>query len=89
MFIRTISIARDGDFGYGPIKADKPFLAKIQVEGQNGKTELYLSADMSLRIMEIVAEKVAGAGRATADAMVAEAMTYTLLPSPQSEGAEF
>lgn len=87
MIVRTIAIAREGDFGYGAANLTKPFLAKIQVEGQHGKTELYLSPEMSRRIIEIVAEEVAAAGRATAEAMTAEALSFAVLPAPEPEPA--
>jgi hypothetical protein len=88
MFISQISIRRDGYYAYGGSKPDasKPFLATIEVHGGGHKTELNLSPEMSERIVAIVADEVAAAGRATAEAMVAEAMTITALPAPKGKG---
>jgi len=85
MFIGRIEISRVGyiGHGYGTPDANKPFLAKIEVFGTQVKTELLLSEELSRRVVEIVADEVAAAGRATAEAMVAEAMTVTALPSAE------
>ncbi len=85
MFVRTISIRREGDFGYGQINPTKPFFATITVEGTSHKTELLLSAELSQRIVQIVAEEVAAAGRATAEAMTADILTLTALSAPEAE----
>lgn len=82
MIVRNISIAREGDYGYGAVNPEKPFLAKIKVEGRNGTTELFLSPDLSRSIMSIVADAVAAAGRETAEAMTAEVFNGALLPAP-------
>lgn len=86
MFIGAIEIRRDGyhGFGYGSPDATKPFIAKIEVFGSRTKTELVLSPELSRRIVEIVADEVANAGRATADAMTAEAMNVVALPAPEA-----
>jgi hypothetical protein len=86
MFIGRIEISRVGyiGHGYGTPDASKPFLAKIEVFGQANKTELMLSEELSRRVVEIIAEEVAAAGRATAEAMVAEAMTFSALPAPEA-----
>jgi hypothetical protein len=85
MFVRSINIGREGDYGYGEFLADKPFRAKIKVAGQHGEIELNLSADMSQRIVAIIAEEVAAAGRATAEAMTADVFNVAALPAPQGE----
>lgn len=84
MFVRSISVRREGDYGSSWQKVDptQPFLASIAVEGQNGKVELVLSPDLSRRIVELIAEEVAAAGRATAEAMVAEVFNIPSLPAP-------
>jgi hypothetical protein len=64
-----------------PTPAD-PFAATIEMIGAHGKVELELSQDLSRRILAVVAEEVANAGRATAEAMVAEAITCVALPAP-------
>lgn len=84
MFIGAIEIRREGytGYGYGTPDASKPFLTKIEVFGTWNKTELTLSPELSRRVVEIIAEEVAAAGRATAEAMTMEAMTVNALPAP-------
>ena len=84
MFVRSINIRRDGDYGasYHRIDPTKPLLATIQVEGQSGKVELVLSPDLSRRVVDIIAEEVAAAGRATAQAMTAEIFKVAALQVP-------
>lgn len=87
MIVKSINIARLGDysFGYGaPADASKPFVAKIAVAGQHGEVSLTLSPDMSRRIVEIIADEVTAAGRATAEAMVADVLNVVALPSPEA-----
>lgn len=86
MFIGRIEISRVGyiGMGYGAPDARKPFLAKIEVFGTQSKTELTLSEDLSRRVVEIIADEIAAAGRATAEALVAEAMTVNALPQPEA-----
>ena len=79
MILNRVTIYR-GDlsgYGYGKPNATAPFRATIEVSGATGKVELNLSAELSRRIVEIVAEEVAAAGRATAEIMVADAMLVT------------
>lgn len=85
MFIGRIEISREGYIGmsYGAPDASKPFLAKIEVHGARTKTEMYLSPELSERIVAIIAEEVAASGRAVAEAMVAEAMTVSVLAAPE------
>lgn len=84
MFIGRVEISRVGYYGYGHGSPDKskPFIAKIEVYGNQNKTELTLTEELSRRIVEIVADEIAAAGRAVADAMVADALTVSALPSP-------
>lgn len=81
MFVRNIRISREGDYGYGPLDSSKPFRATIEVVGQSGKIELALSADMSARIMAIIADEIVVASRATAEAMTADILTVAALPA--------
>jgi hypothetical protein len=86
MFVTQIAVRRDGYYGgsvYGA-KPDptKPFRATIEVVGQSGKIELNLSPEMSGRIVAIIADEVAAAGRATAEAMTAEVLSVAALPEP-------
>jgi hypothetical protein len=85
MFVTSISIRRDGYYGasYGKPDPAKPFRTTIEVLGNHGKIELELSPDMSRRIVDIVADEVAAAGRATAEAMTAECITCSALPAPE------
>ena len=84
MFIGRVNIQREGYHGYGHGKFDasKPFIATIEVFGSRSKTELVLSPELSRRVVEIVADEIAAAGRATADAMTAEALNVVALPAP-------
>lgn len=71
MFVTTVSIRREGYYGAGYGKADpnKPFHATIELHGQQGKVELNVSPELSTRIIEVIADEVAAAGKAAADAM--------------------
>lgn len=85
MIVRSISINRDGSYGdYGPLNADKPFRASIKVAGSHGNVELLLSPEMSTRIVSIIAEEVAAAGRATAEAMTAEVLNLAAIEAPRA-----
>lgn len=86
MIVRSIHIRRDGDYGmYGaPVDGSKPFHATIEVQGKTGKVELSLNPDMSAKIVAIIAEEVAAAGRATAEAMTADVFNVVALPSPKA-----
>jgi hypothetical protein len=86
MIVRSISIKRQGHYGFDGERTDasKPFEATICVVGQTGKVELTLPPELSRRVVEIIAEEVAAAGRATAEAMTAEAMNIVTLPSPEA-----
>lgn len=74
MVLQRVSITRAGYHGYGQVDPASPFSATIEVTGASGKVELNLSEGLSRRIVEIIADEVAAAGRATADIMVADAM---------------
>jgi hypothetical protein len=83
MFVTSISVRRDGYYGAGYGKPDpsKPFKATVEVHGQHGKIELVLDPDMSKRIVALIADEVAAAGRATAEAMTADVLTAKALPA--------
>ena len=86
MIVRSISIRREGDFSsYTAPDLSKPFRATIEVNGTFGKIEMLLSADMSRRIVDIIAEEVAAAGRATAQAMTAECFNAPALEGPKAK----
>ena len=76
MSLRRVSIVREGDYygAYRAMDASKPFRATVEVEGAAGKVELNLSADLSQKIVAIIADEVAAAGRATAEIMIADAL---------------
>jgi hypothetical protein len=84
MNVRSISVRRADDWGHGPVNLTKPFIASIVVEGTTSKVELILSAEVSERVVRLIAEEVAEAGRVTAQAMVAEAFNQPALSA--SEG---
>lgn len=86
MFIGRVEISREGYIGamYGAPNPDKPFLARIEVHGSHTKTEMMLSPELSRRIVEIVADEIVAAGRATAEAMTTEAMSVVALPAPEA-----
>jgi len=83
MFVTRISITRDGYYGAGYGKADpsKPFNATIELHGKQGKVELVVSPSMSARIVEIVADEVVAAGRATAEALTASFIASNAIES--------
>lgn len=82
MFLARLSVHREGYFSdYSRADPAKPFRATIEVVGQSGKVELVLSPELSDRIVAIVAEEVAAAGRATAEMMTADALTIAALPA--------
>ena len=83
MHVNRLTLTRDGYYGSGYNKADpsKPFRAIIEVEGSHGKVELNLSPELSQRMVALVADEVAAAGRATADALVANCLNA--LPAPK------
>lgn len=76
MSLRRVSIIREGDYygAYKALDANKPFRATVEVEGAAGKVELNLSAELSQKIVAIIADEVAAAGRATAEIMTADAL---------------
>lgn len=82
MFVRKIHISREGDYGYGKGDPTKPLRATIEVEGQHGKVELNLSENLSRSIVELIAEEIAAAGRATAEAMTASLVVAVAKPTP-------
>ena len=79
MFVTNITIRRSKWYT-GRADENDPFEATIEVKGDSTKVELKLNPEMSRRIVEIIADEVAAAGRATAEAMIAEVISgQTLL----------
>jgi len=77
MFITDIEVRREGYYGgsIGIADVSKPFVAKIGVKGQFGRVELILSPDLCQKMVALIADAVAEAGKTTAEAMTAEALT--------------
>ena len=76
MMLTRLTVSRVGysPYSYSNPDPTKPFQATIEVHGIAAKVELTLSSELSRRILEIVADEVAAAGRATAEIMVADAL---------------
>jgi hypothetical protein len=79
MSVNAISIRREGYYSssYGAPDPSKPFSCTIEIQGRGSKTELMLSPEISQRIVELIAEEVAAAGRAAAEAMIASVISAT------------
>jgi hypothetical protein len=75
MFVNRITIVRDGYYGYGKADPSKPLRTTIEVEGQHGKVELNLSPALSDKVVKIIADEIAAAGRATAEALTAQCLS--------------
>lgn len=86
MNVRSISVVRVGDYGYGRMDPSKPFQCTVTVEGQAGKIELALSPDLSKAVVDIIAGGLVAASRATAEAMTAEIFTVqpTAIAAPEA-----
>lgn len=74
LVLNRVIIARKGLHSWDKADPSAPFAATIELQGATGKIELNLSERLSRRIVEIVADEVVAAGRATAEAMVADAL---------------
>jgi hypothetical protein len=82
VFLTRLTVAREGYSSYyGTPDPSKPFRATVEVSGTSGKVELNLSEALSAKIVAVVAEEVAAAGRATAEMMTADALTIAALPA--------
>lgn len=84
MFVNRISIHRDGYYGGytgAKTKGDEPYRCTIEVQGSHGKVELNLSAEMSSRVVALIADEVADAGKRTAEAMVSAVINGKALPA--------
>jgi len=77
MFVKAISIRKAGYFGYGKIDPAAPYQATIEIESQNGKMELVLEEALSQRVLMLIADEVAAAGRRAAEMMTAEVINGT------------
>jgi hypothetical protein len=83
MIVRTIYIAREGAFSFSPSDQSKPFRATISLDADNGKIELLLSPEVSAKVVDLIADEIVAAGRATAEAMTAEVLTVKALPAAE------
>lgn len=86
LVLNRVMITRGGIHSWDRVDASAPFKATIELQGASGKVELNLSEDLSRRIVEIVADEVVAAGRATAEAMIADAMLVSA-PEPKKISA--
>ncbi len=88
MFVTDIIIRKQGygEYEYGRKDPESPYVATIKVLGQHGKVELSLSPELSKRIMAVIADEVAEAGRVTAQMMVAEIVSGNALLTSEKEG---
>lgn len=89
MIIRAITVRRAGRYGaYGPTSEADPFEVAIEAVLPSGEIKLKLSPDLSQRVVELIADEVAEAGRRTAEAMVAQALqTQAIEAKPQEAEA--
>lgn len=85
MFVTRISIARDGYYSYTKPDPTKPLRATVEVQGQTGKVELNLSPELSERVVAVIADEIAAAGRATAEALTASCLEA--FPKLESQAA--
>lgn len=84
MIVKSISITREGYYGYGAIDARKPLRANVEIVGVSGEIKLALNPDMSKRIVDVIADEIVAASRATAEAMTAECLNTAALPKPEA-----
>jgi hypothetical protein len=87
--LRAINIIREGSY-YGshqPVDPSRPFRTTVEVQGATGKVELNLAPELSRKIVELIADEIAAAGRMTADIMVADALIYQAPTAKAIEGA--
>lgn len=79
MNLKTLHVARDGYYGFGKLDPTKPFICSVEVEGPLGNVKLNLPAEVSQRVVSLIAEEIAAAGRATAEMMTASVLDGTAL----------
>lgn len=85
MFVRSIEIRRENDYGFDSISPEKPLIAKIKIEGQGIETIVTVSEETSRRGLRIISEELAAAARELVEAMVADIFTIPALASPQTD----
>lgn len=75
MIVTRISVAREGWYAsYSKPDASKPLRATVEVYGETGKVELNLGPEASDRIVALIADEIADAGRRTAELLTAKAL---------------
>jgi hypothetical protein len=72
MFVTRVTLSRKDRF-YKP-DPTKPFEATVELHGDFGKMELNLGPEVSDRLMALLADEVAAAGRQTAELMTAKCL---------------
>jgi hypothetical protein len=78
MIIKSISIRKQGYYGYGKRPTgDEPYLAHIEVESPHGEVKLNIDAERTKAVVALIADMIAEAGRETANAMTAEVVNGT------------
>ena len=84
MIVSKIEIRKQGYYGgySGAPKAETPYDCTIEIYGQSGKVELNLSPELTTRLMAIIGDEVVASSKRTAEAMTAEIITVSALPSP-------
>lgn len=85
LILNKLTVCRKGYYGSGyrnTTTPDTPFEATIEIGGAHGKVELDLGPELSAKIVAIVADEVAAAGRATAEIMTADALLVTSDATP-------
>jgi hypothetical protein len=85
MIVRSITIAREGDYGYGTCDTSKPLKAKLKLLGKNGEIELYLDEAASAKIIALVADEITAETKKVAEALTIEVLTQAEAV-PQIEG---
>ncbi len=85
MHVRSLHMTRQGDYGsdYQRFDPTKPFNTVVKLEGDGNKVELQIPAEVSEKILALVADQLVEAGRRAAEAMVAKAFTVEALPAPE------
>lgn len=75
MIVTRISVTRQGWYAsYQKPDAIKPLRATVEVYGEHGKVELNLGEEASDRIVALIADEIADAGRRTAELLTAKAL---------------
>lgn len=88
MIVSRISVTREGWYAaYNKPDASKPLRATVEVYGDMGKVELNLGPGASDRIVALIADEIASAGRATAELLTAKALEAAPV-AKQIAGAE-